>query len=542
MFNSTTISSNYERLRLQKKFHVSNKLLNASRLGLYLDKKAIDKKVGESDDIRVENAANEYGLLANYIANIDIRYSKFNRETYNMFDELRKRNFLIQFSKNPEIEDIVDTLTEEVIVKDPNEKFVASPIFNDLALRDTVKKEVIDYINDYLVRAYPRIYKMLNFKKDGAEKKLKEFLIEGRKAWEIIYDNLEKPKTIIGILPIDPLTLTPTWDEQGQLWYIQEPKFGLSAEKRLLHDSQIIYLEWDDEYGRMSYVERLIRPFNIFRVMERSKIFWYVTRSQARTHFKIPTSGKGRIKAAQILASAMERYSDDIEFMDTTGELYMNGQPQVMANREFWMAETDSGTPTIENVDAGGIDLSETQSLGYFENRLYKHSKLPLDRMDPTSSEAWNLDPTSQKRTEIKFNNFINRIRTKFGDVLLKPLLIQLALERPDLIEDDQILDEITLDWVKNNVFEELAQYDIDQKRVEHIKSMQEAFQTEDPDGRVENYFPRSYLIKKYFKLTPDEIKEIDTMRKEEFEELRQKALQNRKDFGEDKEMEDAIM
>ena len=287
MFNSTTISSNYERLRLQKKFHVSNKLLNASRFGLYLDKKAIDKKVGESDDIRVENAANEYGLLANYIANIDIRYSKFNRETYNMFDELRKRNFLIQFSKNPEIEDIVDTLTEEVIVKDPNEKFVASPIFNDLAVRDTVKKEVIDYINDYLVRAYPRIYKMLNFKKDGAEKKLKEFLIEGRKAWEIIYDNLEKPKTIIGILPIDPLTLTPTWDEQGQLWYIQEPKFGLSAEKRLLHDSQIIYLEWDDEYGRMSYVERLIRPFNIFRVMERSKIFWYVTRSQARTHFKI---------------------------------------------------------------------------------------------------------------------------------------------------------------------------------------------------------------------------------------------------------------
>ena len=166
----------------------------------------------------------------------------------------------------------------------------------------------------------------------------------------------------------------------------------------------------------------------------------------------------------------------------------MNGQPQVMANREFWMAETDSGSPTIENVDAGGIDLNETQSLGYFENRLYKLSKLPLDRMDPTSSEAWNLDPTSQKRTEIKFNNFINRIRTKFGDVLLKPLLIQLALERPDLIEDDQILDEITLDWVKNNVFEELAQYDIDQKRVEHIKSMQEAFQTEDPDGRVENH------------------------------------------------------
>lgn len=538
MFNKNILSSNYERLRLKRDYDVGNKLLNMSRLGMYINKKALKKKVGESDDLRLEGTQNEYSLLTSYIASMDIRYSKYTDDNYNLFDELRRRNFLIQFSKNPEIEDILDTLCGEVIIKSSDEKYPCKPIFNSIALEGILKKDLINKINDFITNSYPKLYRMLNFKNDGAEKKLREFLVEGRKAWEIVYDNLDKPKTIIAIIPIDPLTLTMSYDENGQLWWIQEPKFGISAEKRLLHDSQVIYLAWDDEYGKMSYIERLLRPFNIFRVMERSKIFWYITRSQSRTYFKIPTSGKSRTKSAQLLASAMERYSDDIEFVDTTGEMYMNGQPQIMANREFWMAETDSGSPSIENVDAGGIDLNETQSLSYFENRLYKLSKIPLDRMDPSSSDTWNLDPTSQKRSEIKYSNFIEKIRTNFGQVFLKPLLIQLCLDIPELLEDDQVLEEITLDWVKNNVFEELAQFDIDNKRVEHIKNMQEAFQTEDPDGRVINYFPREYLIKKYFKLSPEELKEIENLRKKEQEEEREQALQNRKDFGDEMEME----
>ena len=513
MLNISNATSNYDRLRLMKQYRVSNKLLNASRLGMYIDKKALDKKIGEADDIRMEASQNEYGLLSQYIANIDIRYSKYNQEQYNLFDELRKRNFLIQFAHNPEIEDILDTLCDEVIVNDPNEKYFAKAVFNDYEVPD-VKEELIEYIQNFISKAYPKFYKMHNFKNDGAKRKLKEFLTEGRKAWEIIYDNPEKPKQILGIIPIDPLTLTRTWDENGQLWYVQEPKFGISTEKRLLHDSQVIYIEWDEEYGQMSYVERLIRPFNIFRTMERSKIFWYVTRSQQRTQFTIPTAGKSRQRAAQTLASAMERYSDDIDFLDVTGEISMNGQPQIMASREFWMAETDSGSPKIENVDGGGIDLNETQSLGYFENRLNKLSKIPMDRLDPTSSEAWNLDPTSQRRQEIKFSNFVDSIRVKFGITMLKPLLIQLTLDKPELLHDDQILDAIVLEWVRNNVFDELAQYEIDQKRVEHIKTMQEAFEVEDQDGRTKTFFPRKWLIKKYFKLSPEEIKEIETEKK----------------------------
>ena len=506
---------------------------------MYLDSKALKKKIAEPDDPRLEfQNNNEYGLLASYIANIDIRYKKYDHEAFNIFDELRKRNYLIQFAKNPEIEDILDTLSEEVVIANPDSIFAAEPSFNDMALKDDVSDELVNYINDYLVRVFPRIYRMLDFKGEGLKRKVKEFLTEGKKAWEIIYDNPDNPKTIIGILPIDPLTLTPNWDENGQLWWIQEPKFGIHTENRLLHDSQVIYIEWDDEYGTMPYLERLIRPFNIFRAMERAKIFWYITRSQQRTQYTIPAAGKSKVKAAQTLASAMERYSDDLEFIDSTGEIYQNSSSQIMANREFWMLETDAGTPKVETVDSGGIDLNETSSLSYWEKRLYKLSKIPIERFDPASSEAWNLDPTSQKRQEIKFANFVTSIRTKYEITMLKPLKIQLCLERPELLTDEQILDNILMAWTKNNVFDELSQFEIDDKRIEHIKNLQESLSVEDPNGRVQNFFPREYLVKKYLKLTPQELDEIKKIKKKEDKEIRKQAKEDIDEFGEDKELE----
>lgn len=541
MYNFGNNVSNFDRLRLQKKFSVAKRLLNTSRLGMYIDKKAIDKKVAEADDPRIETSGqNEYGLLTSYISNIDMRYKKYDRDSYNIFDELRKRNYLIQFAQNPEIDDIVETLAEEVVISDPSQQFSVNAIFRDMNLKADVKQETIDYINDFILRVYPRIYRMLDFKDGGILTKMKEYIIEGKKAWEIVYDNIEKPTSIIGIIPIDPLTLTPTFDENGQKWWVQEPKFGINTEKRLLHDSQVIFIEWDDEYGQMPYLERLIRPFNIFRTLERAKIFWYVTRSQQRTQFTIPGSGKSKVKAAQTLASAMERYSDDMDFVDSTGEVIQNGSPQIMANREFWLLETDSGTPKIENVDSGGIDLNETSSLSYWEKRLYRLTKIPIERFDPASSEAWNLDPTSQKRQEIKFGNFITAIRTKYGEVLLKPLKQQLCLEKPELMEDEQILDNIVLEWVKNNVFDELSQFEIMDKRIDHIEKLQEALSVEDPNGRKQYFFPREYLVKKYLKLTPEELKEIEELKKKEDELVRKQAEKDKDQFGEDKEFGDS--
>lgn len=523
--------SNFDRLRLKKTDASLGKVLkNISTFGQVYDKKILHKKVAESDDPRLEG--NEYQLLNGYVNSIDVRYSKFNKLAYNQFNEIRKRNFLIELSLQPEIEDILDTLANECIVKVPQKKYVFEPIFDSMDIID-LKKEIETQINDEITTWFPKLYRMLNLNGNGAKRLLKNWLIWGKIAFEIIYDDLENPTKIIGIVPVDAITLQEAY-ENGQKYYIQEPKFGINCKQRVLHDSQIIFIQWDEEYGRISYVERLLRYFNIFRIMERSKILWFITHSQARTHFTIPTAGKGRAKSAQTLASAMNRYSDEIEFNDQTGQLFVNGQPTWTASKEFWTAETDSGSPKIEDVSADGIDLSETGSVGWYEQRLYKISKIPIDRFDPSSSEAWNLDPTSQRRQEIKFSTFVNDIRDRFSPIVIKPLQIHLCLKIPALVQDDEILSSIVLEYAHNNVFEEMAEMELMDKRIDFIQKMQEALSVQDASGREHKFFPRNYLVKKYLNLSDEEIKTIEKMKKKEDEELNAQAEEQIKKFGED--------
>lgn len=230
----------------------------------------------------------------------------------------------------------------------------------------------------------------------------------------------------------------------------------------------------------------------------------------------------------------MNRYSDEIEFDDVNGQLYVNGQATWTAAKEFWMAETDSGKPEIDDVSPGGIDLSETGSISFYENRLYKISKIPIDRFDPSSSESWNLDPTSQRRQEIKFSNFVNDIRDKWSTVMIKPLQIHLCLKIPALVNDTEILDSIVLEYEHNNVFDEMADLELMSRRVEFIEKLQQALIATDPAGREHKFFPRNYLVKQYLKISDEEIETIKKMKLAEDKELFDRGKQEQKEFGDE--------
>lgn len=528
--------TNLDRLKLKRTDAGLGKTLKSiSNFGQVYNKEAIKQKVGESDDPRLES--NEYQLLNGYVNSIDVRYSKFNRLAYNQFDEIRKRNFLIELSLQPEIEDILDTLSQECIVKTANSKYVFSPIFKSMDIAD-LKDSVDDAITEHINTYFPVLYKMLDFHNGGAKKLFRNWLIWGKISFEIVYDSLEKPTKIIGIIPIDAITLEEKFSD-GHVWWIQQPKFGINVRERILHDSQIIMINWDEDYGRISYVERLLRYFNIYRIMERSKILWFITHSQSKTLFTIPTAGRSRAKAAQTLASAMHRYSDNIEFNDSTGQLFVNGEPQWQSSKEYWLADGDAGKPNIEAIDDTGHNLSETQSVSYWKQRLYEISKIPINRFDPSQSDSWTADPTSQKREEIKFSTFVNDNRDKFSEVVLKPLKISLCLDFPDLLNDNEILDSVILEYQHNNVFNELAEMEILEKKVDFIDKLQNALTVQGPAGREHNFFPQEYLVTKYLGLTEEEIKEIKKIKKKEDMEIEAMEKHNVEEFGEDIEFKD---
>ena len=430
----------------------------------------------------------------------------------------QKRAALRKLAVQPELEDILDTMTNECIVYDSNYVYFAEPYIDANDMID-FSKEAQTEINNIVSNTYRKLYKMLNWRTNAWDD-FKRFLVEGDLAWEIVYDSLEKPTQIIGMIPIDAATLTRKFDK-GKWYWVQYK--GVQGRERKLLDAQVVYLTYQETniLVRQSYLERLIRPFNIYRIIEQAQLVWTVTNAQYRTKFTIPVKNMAKPMQAQTLNSAMNRYKEDIKFNSDTGELSFNSQVNMPFNKEYWLPDSEAGTPEIETVAGDGPDLNDNDQLKYFKNQLYKMSKIPLTRFDQENGESWfGTDATSVARTEIDFARFVNRLRNQFAQVILKPLQIQLALSKPELAGMKEFLNSIQLQYKSYNLFEELMEMELMQKRVDFIREMKDGMVDMDKEGNEIKFWSSQFLVKKYLKLSDQDIKLNDKLKQKEIEDL----------------------
>ena len=147
----------------------------------------------------------------------------------------------------------------------------------------------------------------------------------------------------------------------------------MGSERKLL-DSQVVYIAYQETQAisRVSYLERLIRPFNIYRIVEQAQLIWTITNASYKMKFTIPVKGMNRALGTQTLQTAMNRYREDIKFDLESGEIKVNGTSQMPFNKEYWMPEGDSGAPQIETLGGEGPELQDNDQLKYFRNQLYK--------------------------------------------------------------------------------------------------------------------------------------------------------------------------
>jgi len=433
-------------------------------------------------------------------------------------DFAQKRTSLRNLAVQPELEDILDTMTNECIVYDSNYVYFADPYIDQTDLNDFTK-EVQDKITDSMSRAYKKLYRMLNWRVNAWDD-FKRFLVEGILSWEIVYDSLEKPTKIIGMVPVDAATLTKKYDN-GKWYWVQYK--GIQGKERKLLDSQIVYISYQETnvINRLSYLERLVRPFNIYRIIEQAQIIWTVTNSQYKMKFTIPIKNMNRVLGQQTLMTAMNRYKEDIKFSGETGELTFNGRVNIPFNKEYWMPESENGTPSIETVSSEGPDLNDNDQLKYFKNILYKISKIPLSRFDSESDTTWfGTDASSVARTEIDFGRFVHRLRNIFSQIIIKPLQIQLCLDLPDLQNNKEFLDCIQLHYKSYNLFEEMLEMELMQKRVDFIQTMKDGLVDMDKEANEIKFWSSKFLVKKYLHLSDADLALNDKMKKKEIEEL----------------------
>lgn len=412
----------------------------------------------------------------------------------------QKRDILRKMAMQPELEDILDIMANECIVYDDEMSYIGQPEI-DKAVIQTLNEKMQKQIENCMNTGFYKLYMLLEWK-NKAWDDFKRWLIDGVAAYEIIYDDLLNPHTIIGIEEIDPATLTKVVKDGITQWIQFKNVLG---QERVLLDSQIIYIKYEDSgvSARQSYIERLIRPFNIYRIIEQAQVIWTVTQSSFKTMFTIPVAGMNKAKGLQTLNSAMARYKEDIDFNSETGELKVNGRQNMPFNKEYWMPENENGRPQIETLVDQGPQLNDSDQLRYHLSKLYKMSKIPENRFDKEAQSTWfGSDATQQLRDEINFSRFVTRLQNVFAEIILKPLRIYIALNLPEIKNDKRILYALRFRFNAYNQFEEMMNIELSSKRIEYITLLKDTFVEQDADGNEIPYFSMKFLIMRYLKMT----------------------------------------
>jgi len=405
-----------------------------------------------------------------------------------------KRRILREYSIKDEIRDFISTVCDEAII------YSDKDFCNPKALSNDYSQDIKDKYQEY----FEKIYNRYGFADSvSAWQMMKDFLIDGYVAMEIVWD--DKKKNIISFNRLRPETITPAYEPSiGMLWiqYPEDPQL-----RRIFLDSQIVFISYSsqNDYSETSYVEGLIKPYNQVKILEQTKIMFNIINATIYQKFTIPIKGLGRQRAEEQIGQLIQDYSEEVEWDDSMGTLRINGQKHLPYNKQFWFPEGEGGTPQMELMSPQGHNLNEDDMLKWFFNILKRASKIPAQRFQSEENGGGSVfaDAAEITRDEAKFGNFVQRLRANFRELIVKPLRLQMLVEFPELKEDERFLNEVDIKFLSNQLFEEWKKLGNLSKKAE-ILSQLTAVQK--ADG--EPYFHIEYLIDTVLQLSPEEKEE----------------------------------
>ncbi len=414
----------------------------------------------------------------------------------------KKKEQLRRFALQDEIEEILDIICEESIVFDGANKFA------NIKLNYKADQEILDEFSE----EYNKIYNYFGFYDTvQATDYFRKWLIDGFLAFEIVYN--EDQTEIIGFVELDPAALTPGIDPDTneKIWFVNQ-RIGINGQTtqdRILYDSQIIYLSYAkaDTVSRISYVERLIRSFNILRTMEATRIIWAVTNASYKTQYIIPVGSVQSPRGRQTLAQAMANYKELVDFDWDSGEIKTNGRPMLQFYKDIFMASEGGETPQIQNLGGDGPEISDTETLRYFRDKLRQASKIPFTRFEKEQGEgAYTLSAEGIAREEIRFSKFISRLRAIFSEILIKPTYLQMCLKHKSIMSDMNFRVNLGLDYNKDSVFEENKEIELLQKKADFISSIMGSIVVTDDEGNEVPYFDIDFMVREYLGLSDEKL------------------------------------
>lgn len=547
---------------------VKNKYNQSDIIDILRSKNGTNNPLGELSTYDGHTSANEL-LDTSDIYDEDpfvntIARGTIGRDT--ILNEVQKRQAALDLIKNPEIDDIVDILMDELIVFEKDTNYFCRPNTKqiDLLNIDDNSKELL---KSEFEKAFEKIYSMLNFDSsiitgvDDVRKTIKKWLAIGSMAWYIVYDDVKKPTKIIDIRQLDLMkgSLVPLFKKERQpdgsiiktlYWQFLENtnarnvnSYGVNTassrtqtfEPIFILDAQLIHINWSDIdiSDEFSYVSRLERSFNRLRTIEKAHMTWLVTNSRDVKMFIVPIKGKGKVRGAQALQQSMNKYREDFTYDEVTGKLSINGDSQYTMSNQIWIGETASGTPQVEQMQSTGIDLSDTSVMTQYQRKLYQDSKIPMSKFEDGGERAWAADTDSISRDERRLGKYIQSVRRALLPILLKPIYFEISLQNPQFGFSDAVFKSLGINFGTHDQFNKMMELELLLKNAEAFSTLRQSLTKFGIDGEEEPILANEFLLQKIGMFSEADLKLNEELLEKEINEKREKLEEIRRQEAE---------
>lgn len=425
-----------------------------------------------------------------------------------------------EMSLHPEVESAIDDIVNEAIV-----------VEDDYIVKLNLDKiEYEDNIKEAISSEFQSILSKLSFTHQAYDI-FKRWYIDGRMYYHIIIDKDNPQEGIQELRYIDPRkikkvretkrkkianTNVSTTQQSNEYYIYSERGFGgtlgnssipatQTAGVKIAKDS-IIYCTSGllDKSNTLvlGNLHKAIKPLNNLRALEDATVIYRIARAPERRIFYIDVGNLPKMKAEQYLRDMMVRHKNRVVYDASTGEVRDDRKFMTMLE-DYWLPRREGSRGTQIETLPGGQNLGEMTDVEYFKKALYAALSVPASRMQ--SEPGFNLGRSSEiSRDEVKFNKFINRLRSRFNHLFLKALEIQLVL-KGIITKDDwkNIAQNISFMYTKDNYFSEL-------KEIEIMTERFNTFQTMLASGAIGKYYSNKWARTYVFRQTEEEMKEMD--------------------------------
>ena len=168
---------------------------------------------------------------------------------------------------------------------------------------------------------------------------------------------------------------------------------------------------------------------------------------------------------------------------------------------DFWLPRREGGRGTEVSALPGGENLGQIDDIVYFQKRVYRALNVPINSLEQEAQFSLGRS-TEISRDEVKFQKFIDRLRTRFSSLFLDILKKQLILKKVITEADwDQWKETIKIEYARDNYFSELKESELFKERIQTLDMVSQY---------VGEYFTKDWVMKNILKLKEEDIKDLD--------------------------------